>query len=94
MQNHIADIGKKAGENMSLQYKPLLKAIEVYLKKADDDLTEMFEDEGRAEPQDSVKAIGSIEDKVEDSLSKETNRIISAIKKHKTLRYLLFSARP
>ena len=70
-------------------YQPLIKAIDAYLQKADDDLAEMFEDEGRAEPKDSVKTIGSIEDKVEDSLSKETNRIISAIKKHKTLAALL-----
>lgn len=81
---------QKAGETMATTtYQPLIKAIDAYLQKADDDLTEMFEEEGRAEPKDSVKAIGSIEDKVEDSLSKETNRIISAIKKHKTLAALL-----
>ena len=89
MQNHIADIGKKAGENMSLQYKPLLKAIEVYLKKADDDLTDTFEDEGRADPEESVDSIDDIETGIEDALTDQTSYLLKEIKKHKTLSALL-----
>lgn len=76
---------KKAGETMKQSYEPLLKAIEAYLEKADEDLTEMLEDEGRAESEESVDAINSIEEGIEDALTAETKRIINAIKKHKTL---------
>ena len=89
MQNHIADIGKKVGENMTLQYKPLIKAIEVYLKKADDDLTEMLEDEGRAEPEESVETVDSIETGVEDALEKQNKYLLKEIKKHETLSALM-----
>ena len=72
-----------------MTYQPLIKAIEAYLKKADDDLESTLEDEGRAEPEESVDSIDSIETGVENALEKQTKYLLKEIKKHKTLSSLM-----
>lgn len=50
----------------------LIKAIDAYLAKADDDLTEALDDAGFAEPKKTVKDMSSLEDSVAEALESET----------------------
>ena len=59
----------------------LLEAIERYIAKADEDLTDTLEEEGFAEPEKTVKKISEIEDAVADVLIAETAFFISYIEK-------------
>ena len=64
-----------------MNVKPLLKAIDAYIAKADEELEETFEEEGRADPKDSVKAVSAIEAGIAAALMKETDYFIAEIKK-------------
>ena len=74
---------------MSLQYQPLLKAIEAYLAKVDEDLEEDLEDEGRVMPNETVSSMNVIEEGVTAALLAETAFFIKEIKKKKTLSELI-----
>lgn len=88
--NHNADGGKKVGgEMVNTTYQPLVTAIEMYLKKAEEDLEEMLESEGRAEPEESVEAVDRIETGIENALTDQTDFLLGEIKKHTELSSLL-----
>jgi hypothetical protein len=59
----------------------LIKAIDAYLAKADDDLGETLGDEGYAQPDETVEIIGDLEDKVADALTEETDYILGEAEK-------------
>lgn len=63
------------------QCKALLKAIDAYLQKADDDLEEALEDEGYCEPKKTVKTISELEDEIAEALLEETDYFLSAAEK-------------
>lgn len=69
----------------------LLKAIDAYLKKEDDDLSDIFDDEDRVDPDGTVDEINNLEDDLSDILLSETEYYINEIKKKKTLGELLDS---
>lgn len=71
------------------QYCSLIKAIDNYIQKANDDLEEILEDEGRAEPNKTVKVMNDIEDGIAAALVAETEYFIKEIKKRKTLSKLM-----
>lgn len=77
---------------MNKKYLPLIKAIDAYLKKSDDDLEDIFDDEGRAEPADSIDAINRLEGQIAEALLRESKRIIKELRKHKTLVSLMESS--
>lgn len=56
----------------------LIKAIDNYIKKADDDLSDALKAEGYAEPEKTVKYIGNIEDAVADALVNERDFVLKA----------------
>ena len=60
--------------------EPLIKAIDAYLRKADDDLSDALEEEGYVEPEETVKRINRLEDAVADALIAETNLVVSSLK--------------
>lgn len=66
---------------MCFSCKPLLKAIDAYLAKADDDLEEALEDEGYCEPKKTVKTISELEDEIAEALLEETDYFLSAAEK-------------
>lgn len=70
---------------MCLKCQPLIKAIDRYLQKADDDLEEELEDSGRVSPKETVDAINEIEEAVSAALVSETEYFIKKIKKKKTI---------
>lgn len=74
---------------MCVNCEPLIKSIDAYLQKADDDLEDTFDDEGRANPSDSVDAVNDIEDGITSALLAETDYFVKQIKKRKTLSELM-----
>lgn len=74
---------------MCMNCEPLIKAIDAYLQKADDDLEDTFDDEGRANPSDSVDAVNNIEDGITAALLAETDYFVKQIKKRETLSELM-----
>lgn len=65
---------------------PLIKAIDRYIQKADDDLADALGDEGYAEPKKTVKYANQLEDGIADALTEETERIVSGLKSSKDLK--------
>lgn len=59
----------------------LLKAIDAYLAKADDDLSEALDDAGFIEPKETVKDAAALEDKLTEALEKETKYFRAKAKK-------------
>ena len=59
----------------------LIKAIDAYLAKADEDLTEALEDAGFAEPKETVQEMAALEDKLADALERETKYFKGKAKK-------------
>ena len=55
----------------------LLKAIDNYIAKADDDLKDALKDEGYAEPGKTVKRISDIEDAIAEALEEESDLFIT-----------------
>ncbi len=66
---------------MCLQCGPLLKAIDAYIQKADDDLADVLEAEGYAKPKKTVKYAQAIEDEVAEALVAETSYFLSEAEK-------------
>lgn len=56
----------------------LLKTIDAYIKKADDDLEAQLDEAGFAEPGETVNEITSLEESVAEILEEETNSIIES----------------
>lgn len=59
----------------------LLKAIDAYLAKADDDLSEALDDAGFAEAKETVEDAAALEDRLTEALEKETKYFKSKAKK-------------
>lgn len=66
---------------MCVYCKPLIKAIDRYLKKADDDFAEQLENEGYIEPKETVEIINGLEDDVAGILIEETDYVLDAAEK-------------
>lgn len=60
-------------------FDPLIKAIDNYLMKADNDLSDTLKNEGYEQAEDTVKKINSIEDSLADILEKERNYFIQQL---------------
>lgn len=74
---------------MCLQRNSLLKAIDAYLAKADEDLEKTLEDEGRVYPEKTVEHISALEEIMAAALVEETALYIREIQKKKTVRAAL-----
>lgn len=61
---------------MCLECKPLIKAIEAYISKADDDFADELEKQGYLEPKKTLEYIQEIEDSVADALLEETDYFV------------------
>lgn len=66
---------------MCLYCRPLIKAIDSYIAKADEKLTETLGDEGYAKPKKSFQYIKDIEDSAAEALIDETNYFVSETEK-------------
>lgn len=66
---------------MCVYCKPLIKAIDRYLKKADADFSEQLENEGYIEPEETVEIINDLEDGVAGILIEETDYVLDAAEK-------------
>lgn len=63
----------------------LIKAIDAYIAKADNNLAATLGEEGYIEPQETVEAISSLEERVTAALLSETDYIIKAVDKADSL---------
>lgn len=70
---------------MCMQCGPLIKAIDAYLQKADNDLTEILGEEGYTAPGETVEAISAMEENVAEALTQETEYIVAEAEKADTL---------
>lgn len=70
---------------MCIRCGNLIKAIDAYIAKADSDLAATLGDEGYIEPQETVEAISSLEERVAATLLSETDYIIKAVNKADSL---------
>lgn len=61
---------------MCMNCGPLLKAIDAYLQKADDDLADALEEEGYVQPKRTVKHIEELEEEIAELLLDETDYFI------------------
>ncbi len=66
---------------MCLKCGSLIKAIDAYIAKADDDLVDALDEEGYIEPEETVDTISSIEEQVATALTEETDYILSEAEK-------------
>lgn len=66
---------------MCMNCKPLIKAIDAFLTRADGDLTDELEGEGYAEPKKTVEYIQDMEDEIEAALLEETDYFIKEAEK-------------
>lgn len=66
---------------MCMYCGPLIKAIDAYIKKADDGLSDELDEQGYTEPKKTVEYIQDIEDGVAEALLEETDYIISEAEK-------------
>ena len=60
--------------------KALIKAIDAYIAKADDNLSSALDDAGFIKPKATVKKINSLEDRLTSELEKETKYFKSKAK--------------
>lgn len=60
---------------------PLIKAIDRYLTKADDDLADALADEGFVKGKKTAKAISELEEEIADALTDETDYILAEVDK-------------
>lgn len=74
---------------MCIHCESLVKAIDRYLQKADDDFEETLEDEGRVLAEDTVKAMNDLETGITLALLSETDYFVNEIKKKKTISELM-----
>lgn len=66
---------------MCLECKPLIKAIDAYIEKADNDLADALGAEGYAKPKKTLKYAQDIEDGVAEALLNETDYILAEVEK-------------
>lgn len=66
---------------MCMNCEPLLKAIDTYIAKADDDLEEELADEGYAKPKKTIEYASDIEEKIAEVLLEETDYFIAEAEK-------------
>lgn len=66
---------------MCLECKPLIKAIDAYIEKADNDLADALGAEGYAKPKKTLKYAQDIEDGVAEALLDETDYILEQAEK-------------
>lgn len=66
---------------MCMNCEPLLKAIDAYIAKADDDLEEELADEGYAKPKKTIEYASDIEEKIAEVLLEETDYFIAEAEK-------------
>lgn len=66
---------------MCLNCRPLLKAIDAYIEKADKSLEDTLGAEGYAKPKKTLKYMQDIEDGVAEALLEETDYILSEVEK-------------
>ncbi|MCC8191707.1 MAG: hypothetical protein LIO41_01495 [Ruminococcus sp.] len=59
--------------------EPLLKAIDAYIEKANDDLSGRLKDAGFEKAKDTVKEINAIEDEVAEALTDETSYFVDSL---------------
>ena len=59
---------------------PLIKAIDAYIRKADENLADALEEEGYVEPEETVRRMNRMEDAVAGALIAETNLFVSSLK--------------
>ncbi len=57
----------------------IIEAIDQYLAKADDELTDVLADEGYAEAEDSVKAINAVQEEIAETLQNQTDDFVEAL---------------
>lgn len=74
---------------MCMNCQPLIKAIDRYLKKADEDFEDTLKSEGRVLPEETVDAMNAIEHAATSALIEETEYFIEEIQKHKDLNELM-----
>lgn len=74
---------------MCVKCDSLIKAIDWYIAKADDDLADELAEEGRALPNDSVEMVSDMEDGIATALVAETEYFIKRIKKQKSVAALM-----
>lgn len=70
---------------MCMDCQRLIKAIDNYIRKVDDDLEDIFEEEGRADPGYTIDRMLTLEDEIAAALLAETEYFIKEIKKRQTL---------
>ena len=66
---------------MCFECRPLIKAIDAYIEKADSDLSDTLEDEGYAKGKGTVKYIEEIEEEVAEALLSQTDYFLEAAEK-------------
>ena len=66
---------------MCLECKPLIKAIDAYIQKADDSLADALGAEGYVKPKKTLKYAQDIEDGVAEALTEETDYIVAEAEK-------------
>lgn len=66
---------------MCLNCRPLMKAIDAYLEKADNDLEAELEAEGYQEPKTTLKYAKDLEDEITEALLAETDYFLAAAEK-------------
>lgn len=66
---------------MCLNCRPLMKAINAYLEKADNDLEAELEAEGYQEPKKTLKYAKDLEDEITEALLAETDYFLAAAEK-------------
>lgn len=66
---------------MCLNCKPLIKAIDTYIEKADNDLADALGAEGYAKPKKTLKYAQDIEDGVAEALLEETDYFVAEAEK-------------
>lgn len=66
---------------MCMNCAPLIKAIDAYIAKADDDLADELANEGYCKSKKTVKVINELEEEIAGELSAETDYILSEVEK-------------
>ncbi|MFQ8760579.1 MAG: phage minor head protein [Intestinimonas sp.] len=68
------------GRAMRCNCGPLIKAIDAYIAKADDDLADALADAGFIDPDGTLAEINTLEEKVAAALTAETDYLLAALK--------------
>ena len=57
----------------------IIEAIDKYLVKADDELSDVLADEGYADAEDSVKVINAMQEEIAETLQNQTDDLVEAL---------------